>query len=172
MFESLRVVSRRNARPYSLSAQHGEGAFPFHTDVAHWSVPARYLLLRSDAASVRSTNVAAVRDSLGHAACLELFCRAVFLVRNGRHSFLASAFEPRLSLFRFDPGCMVPADRAARDVVEHLSILTSTGCATSVTWTAGCTVLVDNWRCMHSRGVLPHGVEEESRELRRALIEV
>jgi hypothetical protein len=46
----------RQARPGTMSARYAIGAFPLHTERAHWPVPPRYVLLRSvGAESDRST---------------------------------------------------------------------------------------------------------------------
>jgi hypothetical protein len=42
----LQLVDSRSARPSSLSARYGTGAFPFHTDCAYYTVPPRFVLLR------------------------------------------------------------------------------------------------------------------------------
>src|ERR1700720_1820892 len=34
-----------DATPNTLSSRFGLGQFPFHTDTAHWKIPARYLVL-------------------------------------------------------------------------------------------------------------------------------
>ncbi|MGO4910705.1 hypothetical protein ACEN2J_20760, partial [Pseudorhodobacter sp. W20_MBD10_FR17] len=40
------LVPRSEAAPNSYSGIYGLGHFPFHSDLAHWRTPPRYLLLR------------------------------------------------------------------------------------------------------------------------------
>ena len=40
------IVPQVRASPNSYSGIYGTGAFPMHTDMAHWHLPPRYLLLR------------------------------------------------------------------------------------------------------------------------------
>lgn len=172
VFERLRVLPRDRARRHSLSAQHGEGAFPFHTDTAHWAEPARYVLLRSETESSRPTRVVDLRDALNDPSMQGLFARAVFAIRDGRRSFLAPAWDARCQRLRFDRGCMLAANRAALKAAALMDTLVATASTASLEWIAGRTLLIDNWRCVHSRGVTADKDDAESRELVRALIEV
>src|SRR5690606_39074406 len=45
-FSALAPMARAHASPVSYSGIYGLGEFPFHTDLAHWRQPPRYLLLR------------------------------------------------------------------------------------------------------------------------------
>lgn len=172
VFERLQIVSRDEARPHSLSAAHGDGAFPFHTDTAHWPVPARYLLLRSETTSSRQTHVVDIGGVIENSASSALLARGVFSVRNGRRSFLAPAWEPLNRCVRFDQGCMLAANRPAREAIAVLTSLVAVAPVISVDWTEGRTLLVDNWRCMHARGVASSSERQEPRRLLRALVEV
>jgi hypothetical protein len=44
--QSLIPRSRQHASPSSYSGIYGKNSFPLHTDMAHWSVPPHYLMLR------------------------------------------------------------------------------------------------------------------------------
>jgi hypothetical protein len=52
--QTLTPKSETNATPNTYSGNYGLGEFPFHTDLAHWSVPPRYVAIRCEvgAASV------------------------------------------------------------------------------------------------------------------------
>src|SRR5260370_25819513 len=45
LIRDIRPQSTFRAMPNTLSSRYGLQCFPFHTDVAHWEHPARYLLL-------------------------------------------------------------------------------------------------------------------------------
>ncbi len=152
-FERLSVLTQSDARAHSQSARYGEGAFPFHTDAAHWPVPARFLALRSATPSSRPTLIVDAATTLASVGLRSLLENGLFAVVNGRHSFLAAAWDQRRSLLRYDPTCMRAVTRAAARAAALLDKGIRVAPSTSVNWSAGTTVIIDNWRCLHARGV-------------------
>src|ERR1700733_14506048 len=57
LIKEIKITSKLLARPGTLSAAHGRGAFPLHTDTAFWPIPARYLMLRIQGDARRPTTV-------------------------------------------------------------------------------------------------------------------
>ena len=120
---ALRPSLSHAAHPSSLSAAYGLRSFPLHSDAAHWPTPPRYLALycrqggREDTATVllNILNVTLSREEE------RLLSRAVFFVRNGRHSFYSPIFTAGRSRVRFDPGCMVPVNADAKASVDLVS---------------------------------------------------
>ena len=107
-----RLIPREppQARPNSFSAAFGTGPFPLHTDTAHWLKPARYVALAaarapSDAAR---TTIAAI-PAMDH-LMFERVAAGVFVVANGRRSFLGGICQKKIPFYRFDPLCMRPLD--------------------------------------------------------------
>lgn len=171
-FETLRPRRPEEANAYSLSARFGTGAFPFHTDTAHWLEPARYVVMWAWEASDCATRVvdthAWTRDSPGVRDLLE---RAVFAVANGTRSFLTNMWCTRKERIRFDPVCLRPVDRAAQQARATLAELLSQSPGHAVTWRGGTLLVVDNWRCMHARdSVSPAALSLSSRRLLRVLV--
>src|SRR5450432_1221246 len=149
--EHLRVVSQENARPHSHSAIHGRAAIPFHTDAAHWAIPPRYVVLRSENQTGRATEIIDGRNNVGEQSNAKLLERAVFVAINGRRSFLTSAWNPTVGFLRWDPSCMRAADRTARQALAMLERELSRAHVDRICWNVGTTLVVDNWRCMHAR---------------------
>jgi hypothetical protein len=169
-FDELSVVRQSEAYPHSHSARYGEGAFPLHTDTAHWTVPARFLVIRSGSLSARPTWVLDLGAQLFHYDFRSLLAESVFTVVNGRHSFLSAAWNGQQKLLRYDPTCMRPATRTAARAADVFRSLSTSAERRPVYWSPGKTLVVDNWRCLHGRGEVD-GAEASVRVLTRALVE-
>ena len=147
----------------SLSAQHGLGPFPFHTDGAHWRDPPRWVLLWCE------------RDEQGRDSLLlpwaALFGEGVarqpgtFLVRNGRASFFTLVGE----FARLDLGCMIPQDPSA-DRIVHAMKAAGARSARRITWTEGRMLVIDNFATLHGRSMPTGSHVTAGRILWRALI--
>ena len=155
LVDTLRPVNQEEARPRSLSAIWGLGAFPFHTDGSAQRRPPRYVLLRlaSGSASQRPTLLQDFRAlPLGRATKKSL-ARDVWLVNGGRGRFLTSILSSTLisgsTILRFDPACMRPCSAptgAARAVLEACLFSPAI-----VDWQPGKLLVFDNWRVLHAR---------------------
>jgi L-asparagine oxygenase len=51
-WHSLTPKANSEASPVSYSGLYGLGEFPMHTDMAHWRMPPRYLVLWAQAGSI------------------------------------------------------------------------------------------------------------------------
>ena len=148
--EPLRILERHAARPRSLSALHGAGRFPFHSDFAHWRIPPRYVLLAATSSvDARPTEVLIWRD-----LCLDFTDadNAIFRVRNGQRSFYTPIRNRRPEFMRFDGGCMVPANYAATRFADSFESLTTTALPVRIQWSPGDVLVLDNWAALHARG--------------------
>src|SRR6202000_1586974 len=94
----------------TLSSRHGTGAFPFHTDGAHWREPPRFLILHcdDDGEATRPTLLCPV--SLSSAAGYSAFERDPWVVDTGKRCFLVTLAVRRGSpiQLRYDAACMRP----------------------------------------------------------------
>jgi L-asparagine oxygenase len=140
----------------SYSGNFGMGAFPLHTDMAHWYIPPRYLLLRCirPAEQVYTSFV-----SIGEVIDFEdpiTFKRALFRPRrrlDGRLSILRLYDN---DVFRWDPLFIRPINnhasalqarvekRIANAVVRTVTFESSTDC-----------ILIHNWKVLHGRSSVP-----------------
>ncbi|HWO18326.1 MAG TPA: TauD/TfdA family dioxygenase [Kofleriaceae bacterium] len=172
VISNLKVLTRNRALPRSLSAVHGEGAFPLHSDAAHWPQPPRFVLLYapSGADVRRPTLLADTRDLLNHLSLpeIDLLRRGVLRVRSGRSSRLTTIVD-RLGIIRFDADCMEPANTTGEKAVRLVSSWVDACDPIHVTWTLGRLLILDNWRCLHGRDAAPH-IDDSGRRLLRVLV--
>jgi alpha-ketoglutarate-dependent taurine dioxygenase len=169
-FQELVPSSRAAARPGSLSSFTGAGAQPMHTDAAYLASPPRYLVFEcvdpGEApcrTEVRVTNQARL---LEERPSLLTDPNWVFL-GGGQSRFYSPVLDTLLGIarIRFDPCCMSAAYNHETNLGEVSSILASYTRQVSFEWTLDAFLIIDNWRCMHARGI--GGEAAPSRRLRR-----
>jgi hypothetical protein len=174
LISELRVAANAEARPLTLSATFGTGAFPLHTDTAFWPTPARFLVMLADGDVRRTTAVCSMRRILnsGGINLMNLIEKSVWVLRgkDGSHyaQMTLSTKGIRLGV-RFDRQCMKPANASARDVAAYFDI---DDCASSVEhleWRPHTAVVISNWHALHGRGLQPPN--EQQRILQRIYVE-
>lgn len=119
----LRPRTPEQANPKSLSALHGLGEQPLHTDGAHLLEPPDMLVLFSAEPNETATLLWSPSSPLTNPkyplySLPEALMGGIFLVRSGTDQFLATARTHEHG-FRYDPGCMTPHDERARAAVEY-----------------------------------------------------
>jgi alpha-ketoglutarate-dependent taurine dioxygenase len=155
----LSVASAIAARPGTLSATHGAGEFPLHTDTAFWLLPARYIILRAYGDIRRHTVVSTFAEVTARcgagASCL--IEKSVWVIRTPRSSFYCGMrFRHRGCVgLRYDGNCMFPANRAAREVQQFLEQAQMTEHRNKISWEANNAVVISNWVALHGRGPEP-----------------
>lgn len=173
VLQHLNMSDQLDARPLSLSAQHGAGAFPYHTDCAHHLVTPRYVcmrLVRSEG-TCRPTLLKDVVPALT-SECVETLFHETWIVNNGRGAFLAPLLERQASglAIRYDEGCMRPGsprnNRGRMLLHEALSSLETI----EIHWRYGWVLVIDNHRFLHARASTPLAGRESVRTLERLLI--
>lgn len=163
---TLRPVDSADAPRRSLSAKYGSGPQPLHTDGAHLASPPDIVILAAEKPSPVPTLLwrgnllrtdPAVREDLAH---------GLFIVDDGIVRSLASAFGG--GRYRFDPGCMRPADSRARRVLEYFEEARAS--ATAFNWThPGQVIVLDNRTVLHARA---DAAADPERELRRIMFRI
>lgn len=155
----LRPRSREQAMRRSLSAVHGTGAQPLHTDGAHHPAPPDLIVM---AAAARSPTPTLLWRPTLDDWWREHTTTGVFLVDGGRRRFLATAEDA--SGLRFDPGCMTPRDPHARRLA--VAMAAAVDHATPHWWSEPAELLViANRTALHARAAVAHG--DADRTLRR-----
>jgi len=148
-----RLIPRESplARPNSFSGTFGTGPFPLHTDTANWLKPARYVALGAARASsdAARTTITAV-PPMDHVT-FEHVAAGVFVVASGRRSFLGGICQKNRSFCRFDPLCMRPLDRPSEAAMRFFEKLISGQQSTTLEWSVGDVVILDNWSVLHGR---------------------
>ena len=168
------LVPRAHGAPNTYSGLYGLSSFPFHTDLAHWSRPPRYLLLRCQRGSSDVPTYLADSHSLIEAIGHDVIARAIFRPRRPRSGTLALL---RLwertdegGLFRWDETFITPASpiggRAALEVRQWLTQCAPVQIALERT---GDMLIIDNWRMLHARSPVPEGLT--NRKIERVYLE-
>lgn len=168
------LIPRSTATPNTYSGIYGLGRFPFHTDLAHWRVPPRYLLLRCVTGYADIPTLLLDGKSIFDAVTLDILTRAIFKPRRPRNGTLAllRLCEPTGDgyCFRWDELFLKPAskigDLASQRVREQLDKCEPLKIALA---RADDTLLIDNWRMLHARSPIP--VEREDRKIQRVYLE-
>lgn len=150
------LVPRADAAPNSYSGIFGLGRFPFHTDLAHWRVPPRYIVLRCvrGYADVTTQLVdgAAIAAQVGP---IEMR-RALVTPRRpslGRFDMLRlSQREVSADVLRWDEVFLKPASRVGERVfVRVRSCIEDALPAPIALVDPGDVAIIDNWRMLHAR---------------------
>lgn len=160
--QTLRPRHSTEAIRNQYSGKFGLKDFPFHTDLAHWSRPPRYFILRtlSGSSSVATTLLSgeAVIKAVGRST----FSRAVALPRSWKRSTprcllpLTFCAEGVLGL-RWDSIFLIPSNQAALDVARVMEVAIWKGSEFHEVALVdrGDTLIVDNWRVLHGRRTVP-----------------
>lgn len=168
LVRALRPSEARYARPNTLSARHGLGAFPLHTEAAYWKTPPRYLILACvhPGAGARPTLLVDMRAVIGLRPTLTDGLRRARWLVDARPRFFANALA---GAFRFDAACMRPCDGHAETVADELRETLDAVAPLAMDWRPGDVLAIDNWRFVHGRGASRE--RDPRRVLKRVLVE-
>lgn len=162
-----------NAAPNTYGGIFGLGRFPFHTDLAHWGVPPRYVVLRCvrGYADVPTKLVdgAAIAAEIG----LVEMRRALVTPRrprSGRIDLLRlSQREGSDDLLRWDEVFLKPASRVGQRVFERVRLCVEDAPSDPIALVdCGDVAIIDNWRMLHARPVI--AADRRDRRLERAYL--
>ncbi len=168
--EKLTPLSPENANPRSLSKQFGIGAFPLHTDCAHWTQPPHYIILASRK-SDPSNSATILLDTYSPILSVNEkrdVSEGLFQVSNGRHSFFCSMQDIENRFIRFDSGCMSPQNDPAVHAMNTYSADRHIDHLHEIYWSAGQAIIIDNWRVVHGRRTVDNNAD--NREIWRVLV--
>jgi hypothetical protein len=171
---SLIPVKKDKSTPNTYSGIYGLQQFPFHTDFAHWRYPPRYLMLRcvvgfEDVPTLLIDGLQLARE-IGEI----LLSRALVQPRRPVRGTmpLLSLYHSRTgnSIIRWDDVFIRPASKmgeigmaAVREVMGRCRPISI------ALVNAADTLVIDNWRMLHSRSRILPG--RETRRLQRAYLE-
>lgn len=168
------LVPRTDAEPNSYSGIYGLGHFPFHSDLAHWRTPPRYLLLRCVNGYADIPTLLVDGHDLRDAITFDILARAIFKPRRPHNGSipLLRLCEPieHTVLLRWDEVFLKPASRIGKvaDLRIREWLLTCKPTALSLSQPHD-TLLIDNWRMLHARSPILPG--RKNREIQRIYLE-
>ncbi len=153
-----------NAPTNLYSGNYGLQEFPLHTDLAHWYIPPRYLILRC-VIPAPDVLTALVDFSTALAGIPEnTIRRAQLLPRRKldgkRHLLRLLQNVDGKHLLRWDSLFVVPANREAKEVSDHvinlpINLRVKPQIMKMAFTYPGDTIIVDNWRMLHGRSSVP-----------------
>ncbi|WP_018427723.1 TauD/TfdA family dioxygenase [Hoeflea sp. 108] len=169
-----KLVPRASAAPNTYSGIYGLDRFPFHTDLAHWRQPPRYLLLRCIKGFLDVPTLLIDGQTIVDTVTLDVLTRAIVKPRRPQNGAV-----PLLRLceqvdnghrVRWDEVFLKPASRVGEGASQQITTLLSEVDPRSIALAnAGDTLLVDNWRMLHARSRVFEG--RESRMIERVYLE-
>ena len=178
LVDGLRLVQELVPTPLELttpntySGNFGLGGFPFHTDLAHWARPPRYLMLRC-----------AIGDPDTYTELIDGFSLVAAIGSNTLTRCLARPRRPikgalqllpvwqpvseaHPELLRWDSVYLQPTNEYAHSVFKQITgWLLDAQSKRHVLLNEGDTLLLDNWRVLHGRSAVPD--PDSSRKIQR-----
>lgn len=167
-------TQREESTPNTYSGIYGLHGFPFHTDLAHWRTPPRYLMLRCVVGFHEVPTLLVDGLKLIHDVGKDILARALVQPRrpiNGKLPLLR-LYQPNdgNGLVRWDEVFFRPASKVGEIGVAQFHYALSGSTPLSIALAdPGDTLIVDNWRMLHARAPVPLGCE--TRKLERAYLE-
>lgn len=168
-----RLVPQETGAPNTYSGNFGLRGFPFHTDLAHWRTPPRYLMLRCIKGYSDVPTLVIDGNELVSRIGQEGMRRAVVRPRRPQGGemrllrLLQDSGDERI--LRWDEVYLKPAspigEAAFLKVRECIERSSPTALALE---DEGDTLIIDNWRMLHSRPAIPH--ERRDRHLERVYL--
>ncbi len=168
----LTPQTREYARSGTFSAIHGEKAFPFHTDTAHWKNPVDLVVLKcvNPGGGNRGTLLIDGWDLGLENDEVKALALSLMVVKNSSRSFLAPPIQRgrRGLLFRYDSACMNPAFSNANLVLDTLRRRLDDANQQEVCWEVGQCLIFDNRRMLHARA--GSSIPDPDRQLERIYV--
>lgn len=155
LVQTLTPRLKENECDHTYSGNFGVNEFPFHTDLAHWYIPPRYLFLRCIRPAANVATRLIDRASLIHSSTDELLTRAQFMPRKrlDRKANLLKVWNG--DIFRWDSMFIMPVNKTGKLLKEHIEHrLRSIQPNDLFLNNVGDGLLIDNWRMLHGRSAI------------------
>lgn len=170
LVQTLESKPEKSGIRKSFSYNYGLSNFPYHTDTSFNDIPARYFLLSSVFKSNTTTNIVDFYSIFKRLKDeeIKIMENAIFLLKTPQEAkFTKMLFKQNNLLgIRFDPNIMTPYNLNAKESVIILERYLKEIKPIEIDWTKQNILLVDNWRCLHSRSK----VIDKKRTLKRIYI--
>lgn len=157
--QTLVPKDQTSSPPNTYSGNFGLCEFPLHTDLAHWALPPRFLVLRCvsgvEAVPTRILDGQTLLRKFGLTNLRRVLVQPRRPMRNGKQ--LLNLCEPGTELgtcrLRWDSVYLKPANaEASRVFADILEYLSGVPVQQISLVDPGDTLIVDNWRSLHGRG--------------------
>jgi len=173
--QQLVPTEQTTATPNTYSGIYGLQRFPFHTDLAHWRLPPRYLMLRCVVGYPEISTLLIDSQSILETVTQNILSRAVVKPRRPRDGAvsLLRICEPTndSQLFRWDEVFLKPASKVGELGMKRVREEIQSALTLPISLTnRGDTLVIDNWRMLHSRAAIPRG--REDRKIERIYLEI
>jgi len=167
--QTLSPSESTQSEPSSYSGNYGTREFPFHTDMAHWYEPPRYLLLYCVTPSILVTTSVLLAAPLFSEENENDVRRSLFRPRRRLDGRLSPLRLHENNFYRWDTLFLRPLSNLSEllqkkikqrisESVPHNIVLANTG---------DC-LLIDNWKTFHARSAIPP--EAMNREIERVYL--
>ena len=170
LVQTLTPREMKNEKKSTYSGNFGKEMFPFHTDLAHWYRPPRYLMLRCIVpAKEVYTGILHGNSIFKDESPVELK-KALFKPRRrlDNKSYFLRLFQEKM--IRWDTLFIRPANSMAEKVQERiLEKLADTEFKKVFFELPGETILLDNWKVLHCRSQVP--LSAHNRKIERIYLE-
>lgn len=162
--QNLRPRDKEEFKSNTYSAIFGLDAFPAHSDYAHWQNPPRYMMLRCVLGSpFVSTNLMQSTVILKEAYDIAVNAVAVPRRKDVLHKICAMPLvfnKANILGFRWDSVFLKPMNSSAKKIEGVVNSLFAE-CSKSIALVApGEFVILDNWRMLHARSLVPTETKE------------
>lgn len=168
-----RIIPLSASTPNTYSGNYGLNPFPFHTDLAHWSLPPRYFMLRCVKGYSEVQTLIFDGNKLISDVGSEVLRRAVVRARRpiaGEVRLLRLlGAGPDAEILRWDGLYLKPASRVGEQAFADVqSFLDSVAPSAVALVEEGDTMVIDNWRMLHGRSSVMDNCSD--RHLERAYL--
>ncbi len=183
MMPNTGIKTVQTLRPRSASCEHqnqysgiyGLEEFPFHSDLAHWIKPPRYLMLRCINGTKHVVTNLLPLTSLESRLNRNDLKFSLVVPRRKRSEDCICPMPLKFKLddtegVRCDLAFLTPINDPARRIYQYMSTAVWDKEMISVCLEErGDTLVIDNWRVLHNRSRVPEGAR--SRELERVYLD-
>src|SRR5690554_4574127 len=155
LIQTLTPRLKENERDNTYSGNFGVDEFPFHTDLAHWYIPPRYLFLRSVVPAPDIETKLIDSNDVCDEIEPNIMSRAHFKPRKKLDRTANLLKIKQGEIFRWDSVFIEPANSSADELKLLIQSALSKAKYISLNLdNKGDCLLVDNWRMLHGRNAV------------------